>query len=155
MGTYITQTDLEARLSEATVRDILDDDADGYVDDDPLERVIADAESYVEGFLRVAYDLETIRALGTDVPNEVKRLCLDIATAYLWERHPEYVRADGDKLLMRARLELVDLRRGLTRLDIEGAPEPPANRGGETRSGDAEYPDPVNFYKNPTDFGIF
>ena len=155
MGTYITQTDLEDRLSAAVIRDILDDDADGFVDDNPLDRVIADAESYVEGFLRVAYDLETVRALGTSVPNEVKRLCLDIATAYLWERHPEYIRADGDKLLMRARLELVDLRRGLTRLDIVGDPEPPANRGGEARSGDADEPTPVNAFKNPTDFGIF
>jgi len=155
--TYIVQSDLEDRIGAESVRQILDDDVDGTPDATPLARVIADAESYVEGFLRVAYDLAAIRALGVAAPNEVKRLCLDVAVAYLWDRHPEYVRADGDKLLDRARQDLVDLRRGLTRLDIVGAPEPPANRGGDVRSGDPDdtEPDDNVIFNKPTGFGVF
>jgi len=143
MGTYITQADLENRLTKEVVLQILDDESDqGNTFDDNVARVIADAESYVEGFLRGNYDLAAIRALGTGAPNEVIRLCLDVATSYMWERHPEYVRADGNELLKRARLELVDLRKGVTRLDIVDTPEPPANQGGMTQSGDPDDTDP-------------
>jgi phage gp36-like protein len=154
--TYIVQADLEDRLTAVVIRQILDDDVSGAPDANPLARALADAESYVEGFLRVAYNLTTIRALGVNVPNEIKRMCLDVATAYLWERHPEYVRADGDKLLARVRSELEDLRRGFTRLDIVGAPEPPTNRGGEPRSGDPDDTDTADkFFNDPNSFGIY
>jgi len=132
--TYIVTADLEARVSALVVRQILDDDQSGAADTTAVTRVIADAESYVEGFLRGNYDLAAVRALGTGAPNEVKRLCLDIAVAYLWERHPEYVRADGDKLFERARRDLVDLRAGKTRLDIVASVEPAANQGGVVES---------------------
>ena len=156
MGTYINQSDIEDRLSADIVQRILDDDADGFADTGPVDRAIADAEGYVEAFLRVAYDLAVIRALGTDVPNEIKRLILDVVTAYLWERHPEYVRADGNALLARARQELIDLKRGLTRLDIVGSPEPPANRGGDVRSGDPDEPEPApKFFNDPNSFGVY
>ncbi|MBU1028535.1 MAG: DUF1320 domain-containing protein, partial [Nanoarchaeota archaeon] len=79
--TYIVQADIENRISAEVARQILDDNLDGTVDANPLARVIADAESYVEGFLRTVYDLTVIRALGTGAPNEIKRLCLDVAVA--------------------------------------------------------------------------
>lgn len=154
--TYIVQADLEARVGAEAVRQILDDNRDGTPDAAPLARVIADAESYVEGFLRTVYDLAAIRALTTGVPNEVKRLCLDVAEAYLWDRFPEYVRAQGDKLLERARRDLVDLHKGMTRLDIVGTPEPAANRGGTVQSDDPENPDPADkFFLYPDSMGIF
>ena len=45
-------------------------------------------------------------------------------------------------LLDRARQELKDLRNGVTRLDVEGTPEPAANQGGEVLSGNPDAPDP-------------
>jgi phage gp36-like protein len=153
---YIVIGDLNDKISATVVRQILDDDLDGTADPTPVARAIADAESYVEGFLRVAYDLTAIRALGTNVPNEIKRLCLDVCVAFLWERHPEYVRADGAKMLVRVRQELIDLRRGLRRLDIVGTPEPPANRGGVTLSGDEDDPEPrAPFFLDPGSMGDF
>lgn len=154
--TYIVQADLEARLSARVIREILDDDASGAADAANITRVIADAESYCEGFIRGNYDLTTIRALGTAAPNELKRLCIDVATAYLWDRHPEYVRAHGDKLLERARRDLIDLRNGVTRFDVTGTPEPAANQGGVVRSGDPEQPDEsTQIFAGPDGLGIF
>jgi phage gp36-like protein len=154
---YITLSDLEDRITETVVRQILDDNVDGTPDANPLARVIEDAESYVEGFLRGNYSLTTLRALGTSAPNEVKRLCLDIAVAHLYDRHPEYIRADGMKLMERARRDLIDLRKGVTRLDVVGSPEPAANEGGVMLSGDPEDPTPVppKFFNNPDSFGIY
>jgi phage gp36-like protein len=140
--TYIVQADIEARLTAEVVRRVLDDDRDLTPDAANLDRVISDAESYVEGFLRGTYDLTALRAMGTGCPNEVKRLCLDVATAMMWERHPEYIRADGESLLARAREDLRDLRMGITRLDVTGTPENAANQGGIVESGDPDDTEP-------------
>lgn len=111
---------------------------DEEADADVVARVIEDAESYVESFLRGVYNLDTLRAQGTSCPTEVKRLCLDVATAYIWQRHPEYVRADGEAILRRVRNELTDLRKGITRLNVTSAPEPAENQGGIVESGDPD-----------------
>src|SRR5262249_42397632 len=118
-------------------RQILDDNNDGDADADPIARLQADSQSYVDGFLRPIYPLPLVI-----VPGEVKRICLDVAHGYAAIRHPEYVRFDGYKLLDRARVELTDLRMGKTRLDIQGAPEPAKNEGGQARSGDPRSPAP-------------
>jgi phage gp36-like protein len=153
---YITLSDLEDRITQAVLTQILDDNVDGTPDENPLLRVIADAESYVEGFLRGNYDITVIRALGRSAPNEVKRLCLDVAVAYLYDRHPEYIRADGMKLMESARRDLLELRKGITRLDVVGSPEPAANQGGVVRSGDPDEIAPVDkFFNDPDSFGIF
>jgi len=139
--TYIVQADIEARVSAAVLVQILDDNEDGVVDTVPLARLIADSEAYVEGFLRGNYDLAALRAMGTACPSEVKRLCLDVAVSFLWDRFPEYVRADGAALMRRAREDMVALRQGVTRLDVIGTPEPAANQGGATLSSDPDEPD--------------
>lgn len=131
---YTTQEELEARVSAAVVRLILDDNNDGTADSDPIKSVIRDAESYAEGFLRGVYTLPI-----TPVPTELKRICLDVAVAYLALRHPEALRLfDGNRMLETARQELKDLRNGVTRLNVETAPEPAANHGGHVASADAE-----------------
>lgn len=154
--TYIVQADLENRISATVARQILDDNADGTVDANPLTRLIDDAEGYVEGFLSTVYDLATLRALGVAAPTELKRLCLDVAEAYALRRHPEYIRGEWDKKLAIARIELMDLRKGVTKLNISTAPEPAANVGGVVRSGDVDLPDPSDkVFLDPDSFGIF
>lgn len=124
---FWSQADLEARIGAETVRQILDDNVDGTVDSAPLARLQADSDSYVMGFVRGIYTLSELEA---DTPNELKRLSLDVAVAYAVDRWPDYVRANGERLLERARRDLVDLRNGVTRLDVDGSPEPAANQGG-------------------------
>ena len=159
MGTYITRADVESRVSEQVLREICDDNVDGQFKVQ-IDQAIADAESYVESFLNGNYDLTAIRAMGhagtNDLPNEVKRLVLDVVTAYLWDRFPEYIRADGRRMRQDTRAELMDLRKGRTKLDITTSPEPAANQGGPTRSGDPDDPDPSErFFNDPSSFGVF
>lgn len=156
MATYLTQANLEDRLSVAVVRAILDDNADGTVDTGPLGQVLADAEAYCEGFARGIYDLTVLRALGTNAPTEWKRMCLDVAGCYLLERWPEYIRGDLLRMWERARTQLLDLRKGLTRLNIGTTPEPAANQGGEVRSGDPEDSTPADpVFTRPDSFDLF
>ena len=93
---YITKADLESRVSSTEVRRILDDDSDGSADANPITRVLEDSSAKVAGYLRGIYDLDTIAA---NPPNEVKRLTLDVAVAYLAQRHPERVRRDWVELM--------------------------------------------------------
>ena len=154
--TYIVQSDIEARISAAVVLQILDDDLDGSADTTAVAMAISDAESYVEGFLRGNYDLTAMRALGTNAPHEVKRLCLDVAISYLWERHPEYVRADGMKMRANARRDLIDLRESVTRLDIVSTPEPAANQGGSVYTDNPTTSTEENHvFNGPSKMGIF
>lgn len=160
MGRYIVQADLEDRVSAQVLREITDDDVDETPDATVLARVIADAESTVESFLRKVYNLQALRDLAgadiDDVPNEIKRLCLDLAVAYLWDRFPEYVRADGRRMRQDALDELRDLARGLRRLDDIDTVEPTAQVTVQARSGDPDDPDPADkFFMNPGSFGVY
>ena len=147
---YITQADLEARLSVEVVKQILDDDNDGAADATPVDQLCKDASSKVAGYLRGTYDLD---AVATNTPHEVKRLALDVAVAYAAQRHAEYVRRDWQSLMEQVDKELKALRKAETRLDVVGSPEPPANVGGTAESGNPDLPDPgPRFTDNWGDF---
>jgi len=122
---YFTQSDLEARLSATTVSQVFDDDNSGSSDVAPIALLIADASSKVDSYLRGTYSkympFET-------VPNEVKRLALDVAVAFVAQRHPEVVRMAWKELMDAAEADLAKLRDGKTRLDVADAV--PANAGG-------------------------
>jgi len=126
---YITKADLESRIGADTVRAIFDEDRDGDADDDKVTRLLKDASAKVAGYLRGIYPLATIAA---NPPEEVLRLTLDVAEAYAAKRHSEYVQRDWEKLMLAAERDLKSLRRGETRLDVDGSPEPAANQGGLT-----------------------
>lgn len=136
---YITQAILESRVSTEVLRRVLDDDNDGAADPDPIGTVIADASAKVAGYLRGIYDLDVVAA---NPPREVVRLTLDVAVAYLAERHPEAVRKAWLPLMEHAETELKALRKGETRLDVVGPPEPPANVGGNDQTSDTVGYDP-------------
>ena len=136
---YITQSDIEDRLSVAVVKQIYDDSNAGTASANPISRLIKDASSKVAGYLRGIYDLTLIAA---SPPNEVIRLTLDVAEALAGKRHPEYVRRDWKVLMELAENELVAIRKGVARLDVVGAPENAANEGGTVRSGDPLNPTP-------------
>jgi phage gp36-like protein len=125
---YITTAMLEDRLSAAVVKRIYDDNNDGTSDTSPLARVVADAESRFESFCRGIYSLTALRA---SPPSEAVRLCLDVAEALACRRFPRAVNREWQELWGASTAELKSLRRGETRLDVEGTPEPGANQGGE------------------------
>ena len=127
---YITQQDLEDRLGAEVVKQLYDDNLDGTADAGPIARWIKDATSKVDSYLRGIYALP----LALPVPNEVSRLTLDVAEAMAARRHPNYVRRNWQELMAAAEKDLISLRRGTTRLDVQGAPEPGANQGGGPNS---------------------
>lgn len=145
---YITQSDLEDRLSVAVVKQIFDDSNVGTASANPISRILKDASSKVAGYLRSTYDLDAVAA---SPPNEVIRLALDVAEAFAARRHPEYVRRDWKDLIAAAESELKLLRSGVTRLDVKLAPESAANEGGSVRSGDPLKPlSPAKSFANGT-----
>lgn len=114
LAPLISQKDLEDRVSRQLVRAGLDDNNDGFSDAGPVNRILVDASSYVMGAIGGAYDFP----IGSPYPNELQRIALDVACAYLSIRHPEMVRFDGQAMLLQARAELKDLKNGVTQLDI-------------------------------------
>jgi hypothetical protein len=132
---YVTEADLVDRIGQQAVLDMLDYDRDGVADPGKVLRLLLDAVSYVESFLRTEYRLETLRAMKP-APNEVKRLILDRAEAELYCRHAEFARFDGMKAKERCDKELTALSLGHRRLDVDGTPEPAANQGGTTGTND-------------------
>src|SRR5690348_14231244 len=87
---YFTEEDLEARLSKAVVRRILDDNNDGETDYDPLQQIRKDSCSKVSSYIIGVYEYP----LTQPYPHEVTRLALDVAVAYAAQRHPEVVKKD-------------------------------------------------------------
>lgn len=133
---YWLLSDLEDRLSAEVVRQVFDDDNSGVADSSAIQRLQADSDSYVEGYLRGNYDLAAVRA---NPPNQVRRLSLDYAEACTARRHGEYVRRDWKGMLEQVEKELTRIRRGDIRLDVDGTPEPAANHGGSVWDGSTDY----------------
>jgi phage gp36-like protein len=130
VGAYVLKEDLERRLSVEVVKQIFDDENSGVADADPIEQIILDAESVVNGYLRGTYTLPI-----TSPPRVLKTISLDLAHALAHERHPEYVRASGKEQRERAMGMLRAIRKGEMRLDVEGSPEPGSNHGGAVETG--------------------
>ena len=137
MGVYISADDLRLRLSEPTYLGIFDDDNDGTADATAVAATIRDAEAYVNGYLRGVYTIPL-----SPVPDQAKRISLDVAEMYAYARNRAFTRGDVVAMQKAVREELMDIRKGVIRLDIEGLPEPAANQGGDVRSGDPDYPEP-------------
>ncbi len=149
---YISQLELEAAVGAIKLRRGTDDDNNGVADTEVVQGLIADASAKVAGYLRGIYDLDAVAA---NTPREVKRLTLQVARAYLYERNPEHYRRDWQPIMEQADKELMALRMGKTRLDVVGTPEPAANTGGAngTIENGVETDTPNPFFLGGT--GIF
>lgn len=129
--TLLDKAQLESRLSKTTLRRIYDDDNDGAADTDPIAGLIRDASSKVLSYLGPDYDIDSLDPAQTD---ELVRLSLDIAQAMAAQRHPEYVRVDGFKLMTQAMADLKLLRQGFTNLGDKD-PGDPTERAVAVASG--------------------
>lgn len=149
-----TQTELEHRISPQKLKRIYDDGRVGSADADAVAQLLADAKSKVFGVLRATgYTLANVEA---SPPHEVNRLILDAAVAYATQRHPEVVRGDWVALMVQVDADLMKIRKGVTRLDVEGAPEPAANEGGSFTAGDPDAFDADTYERTFGDgFGSF
>jgi phage gp36-like protein len=116
---YITRTDLENAMGAGVVLQIFDDLNTGSVNDDAVTLLITEAEARVNSFLRQLYIIPL-----SPVPDLVRSIALDVATAIAQARHPELVRADGEKLMKRAEADLDKLRAGTIKVDSMTLPTP-------------------------------
>lgn len=155
-GRYLIEQDCKDRLSAQVWQLICDDNSDGTADVTPAQRLINDAESYVEGRLGPMYSLAVTRLQGTAVCNEVKRLSLDAVQIRAAQRWPSYYRYDWVTMDQLIRRDLKDLREQIAQLDTEVAPEPATNTIGWVESGDDVETDPVEAtFLGPGAMGVF
>lgn len=130
MGTYITDADLLAAISENVVNATADDDNNGTPDAAVLALVIASAEGIVDSFLLGFYTFP----LTEPTDRIVRFAALDFALAFLAERHPEYVRNRDSKMgevrYKRGVETMLRLQQARQRLPDESLVAPPKNIGG-------------------------
>lgn len=152
-GNYITETDVDQRITARTKLDIFDDDGSGDLsaaEETTLSDFILDAESEVEDVIKKTYGnagLIWLRAEGTDAPRSIKRLCLDAFEVRAFRRHPSYIRAQW----VEREKALADDLKALRVREIELATtdptddlEPAVRDGGEVRSGDPDATTPLD-----------
>lgn len=158
-----TQAELEAELGAEVVLQLLDDDNDGVVDEEPLRRLQESSAAYVtSGIERIYPTLVGLIAewqadpLLEGVPPKLKQLGLDYAVATLTKRNPSYVRRDWRELMDHVDKQIERIRKtGLDSLGVSTPPEPAANQGGiiESESGSGE--EPTKFFTGPCGLGDF
>lgn len=157
MGTYISEAEVRAELSDGEIDRLLDDDNDGTADSAPLTNVISRAESIFESYARNNY--ASLAALRATVTEAAKTFCLDLVRVRLYQRWPAQAPDNVDPLEFRKQVysELRDLAMGRRRLDVDGTPEPQENQGGTVSSGTPDDTDEVDrvFGEGPTGTGDF
>lgn len=160
---FVTQTQLESRLSAKRVKRMFDDDANGTADVNPVKQLRQDASSKVASYLE---PIGIITSMGTyfdgstgelvaqaSVHPEIVRLTLDVAQAMAAQRHPTIWQIDWEKLMKGAETDLKNLREGKTSLGGNGAPEV-VNQGAFLVSGNTatENADTQRFWDDMGDF---
>lgn len=148
-GLYITQTDVEQRMTSELVLKIYDDDGTGALgtsEETALTNIILDAENLVEEAIRKTYGeagLVWLRAQATSAPRSVKRRCLDAVRLYIAERHPQYIRLELDKCWERFYRDLDRLKLREVEMAVVGSPEPAVTDEGTVRSGNPDATTPL------------
>jgi hypothetical protein len=151
---WITQAQLSHRLGPNLTQHVYDDDRDGAADAEPIAQLIADASGYVASYLRPVYT--SLAAIDTAVTagsvNEVVRMTLDAAEWMACKRFPEVARHKDWVALKEANdRDLLAVRKGSKRLDVDGSPEPQATAGGTWGQGD---PDTFDESDPPETFNV-
>lgn len=133
MSIWLSQTDLEGAMSVATVAAIFDDQNTGTLNTAAMNAVIDRGEQEVLSWLVDEFGptLPTSAQLATD--NFLKYAALEYAVAFAFDRHPEYVRANGKERgdrFTRADARMQRILDGRQRPPELQATKAPANVGG-------------------------
>lgn len=147
-----TREELESRVGKITVNRVLSQGGGEEADEDAVDLVIADANTWIRGKLGPVFDFSTLDDTNA---GDLKRIALDVARAYLCERHPEVMRQDASKIFDRCAKDIKAIRMGEANLGTGAAPDPAANHGATSVSGNPDDPDciPRRFSDNWGDFG--
>lgn len=124
---YLTKAQLVARVSQTTVDRVLDDSGSGQADGDAVTQVLADASNFVRAGCGFVFDIDSLVAANPVEAGELIRIGLDVAHAYLADRHPEILKMGTkwvEAKLKRAREELALVRQGKSNVAMPNAPTP-------------------------------
>lgn len=135
MSIWLSQADLEGAMSVATVAAIFDDQNTGTLNVAAMGMVIDRGEHEVLSFMVGEYDQSILTDPITQAQLAddffLKGCALEYAVAYAFDRHPEYVRANGRERGDRFKRAEERMVRVLQRRQRPTAlPKPPANVGG-------------------------
>lgn len=139
MATYASAADLEFVIPAETVRQIFDDDLSGTADASTVDYYLDLAQSFVNSYLEQLYAIP----LASPVPNLVRHLTIEVAVAFAYRRHPEYVRSGWKEIFEETKTMLQQIRDGKIGLDTEALPTP-RNEAFNVSSGNALSPDVPN-----------
>lgn len=108
----VLPADLSLAIPAATVVEIFDDDGDGVADTDVIEHFLDTAESLVLSGVEQIYSDAQIEEMQANPPALYKTLIIWYAVGLAYDRHPEYVRANGNTWIERAHELLGKVRKG-------------------------------------------
>lgn len=133
MGTFIQLSDLQDALSPAVVIQLFDDRNVGVPSPTAVARVIAEAEAEVKSYLVGDYPNPLPGGASTD--ELLKLAALDFAICLSYERHPKFMRAQGDGTTLKTRFDRATDRMKRIQASIQRPPTlstlaTPANVGG-------------------------
>ncbi len=120
---YCTQSDILEQLDETTLTELTDDAGEGEIDEDKVDRAIADADATIDSYCRSRYTVPL-----DPVPGLVRSISVDIAIYRLYLRRrgaPDHRKERYDEAVR----FLKDVSNGRARFDDE----PPAR----TDTGDS------------------
>lgn len=148
---YASAADLAFAIPAETIRQIFDDNGDGDPDDDTVAYFLGVAESFVNTYLEQLYAIP----LADPVPNIVRHLTIEVAVAFAYRRHPEFVRSGWKDVFEETKKTLQDIRDGRIGLDSETLATP-RNEVFSVSSGDPLNPDPTgSVFNGPGALGDF
>lgn len=118
---YTTLAELIERFGDTTLKQLADRDGDGAIDQDVIDRAIADAGAIIDGYLKVRYALPL-----SSVPPLLSPIAADVAFYHL---HPHGAPDEVRSRYRDAIRQLEGLARGTVRLNVAGAePTAPGER---------------------------
>lgn len=118
---YITQAELIDRFGEDVLKQLADRDGDNAIDQDVIDRAIADANAVIDGYLKVRYTLPL-----ASVPPLLKPIAADLV---FYQLHAHGAPEEARNRQKAAIRQLEGLAKGTQRLDVAGAePAAPGER---------------------------
>lgn len=158
-GKWTTQTDLELAVSVITVAQLCDDNGDSVADAAVVQRLIEDGEGELESILEGAYVRSALAVLPATPDRLIRRAAVDFEIAFMWMRHPEYVKKYGDDVRETSAYKMALARALRIKEGVQQAPDEtpamtPANIGGNNVASGPRMiiDDPITGQSNGGDF---
>ena len=135
MGVYVSIGDIVPdRLEEAVAVQLTRDGGEATVDADMVDRVIAEAEAFVDGYVGSYYDLA---AVHDQVPGLLTQLAATVVVFRLYRRRPGAIADELRQEYNDAVSTLRDISKGIVSLGVQPHAAPDGQRairtGGTTR----------------------